>query len=81
MAKILRGYSKDLAEALTYLVAAIAKETNNPTGVLAAIEEVAISPALDESPIVKDLLWQIARNLHGYEPQNGSVNHDGDTPG
>lgn len=69
MAKILDGYSSTIAEVLTYLTAAIALQTKDPVAVTRAIEELAVDPSLDDAA-VKDIVWKIARNLHGYIPKD-----------
>ena len=38
--------------------------------VLESIEDLAVMPELGENPVAKDLLWRVARNLHGYAPKD-----------
>lgn len=68
-AKLLSGYTAQLAEAMTYIAAAIARHTNDPDAVVSAFEELAVMPQLSANPVAKELLWRMARNLHDWTPR------------
>jgi len=63
IAKILRGFAKDLAEANAYIVAAILSEHPNPDAVLKNINAVLNAPELAQNPIAHDYLHYVMNCL------------------
>lgn len=63
IAKILRGFAKDLAQANALLIGTLLTETPNPDKVLARLKLMADVPELRQNPIAHDFLHYVLAEL------------------